>query len=1779
MARVFSWKLTNDEYGYLFSEKGEAGYHIGKKMENEDVATAISTVSRYDETTYETYFNGLQKAIKDKFGDSVTIEGTYKQYYSVVNSIIMITGKDGAKGDTGKGEKGEKGEKGDTGSAGKGRNVICYCGVESGFTPTRANISRGKLDTNNWHITWPTDPEGKCVWGDNNEFGSKMVVYMSNADFDNDGYIIARNKNGEFIKRQEGEDYTQWGDWERSLLDTGDCSAYTWSTPIRISGEKGDNGADGDSVEFIYKLAKDRKEDAPLNPTTAQLGGYIGGDTGKPCTFDNSKTTNDFVPIGWTDSPCGISETNKVEYMCQRTKEAGKEKPWSDWVGPTLWASWGEDGNDGDGVEYIFAITTVNIRPSTETLPSSANTDLAEHWQDPEIFDYIRENKVTGYRNVDGVDMYNGYDNDRSGLSGWTDDPQDVEESQPFEWVSIRKRKDNVWGDFSEPKLWAHYGQDGNPGNDGTSLNVKGRYATLGALLKDIHGNSEKFPPEVGDAYAIGEGDNVHMWVWMELDKSNTNSTYDPNLTWDYDNVNFTNYKYDISGKSYWFIDCGSFKGESGLTAYVHIKYAKKWTGGGTKNVDYSSVTISDGDVEETVTLCFTSNTGETPGPYIAIYTDNMKDDSDDFRYYCGYYLEQSKCLWTKFKGDDGQSYGQEQIFCRTQSNTPPSTTSAKKAGHGYEIGEKYLNVSYPASAFTTADYVPSEGAWTDVPMGIVNGVYNFEWVSTRKLITRGDEKGQWSYFSAPALYNEAVDSPTFQIEYTDYSGSTIIGLTHASAHTVGTTFDEDGWRKANSQYGTWTDDSTNATWQATANGYYKNGDNSSSGTIEWNDWIITRCRGANRFTSFVFSSAAPGVDLSNQTLTGGTYASPKPNSIKVNNVTYVWTDAPSTASGVIVWMSKAEFSSDTPDAPVGSWSKPKAMTDSADFEVIYSARKTAVAVPDGFKKDATNPTEIDSTWYKSATGAGWYDEASQCVDSNGKTGATPIWMATNTYSNGSWGKWQVSKIKGEDGKDGTNGESIFTSFAFAVVPGGISVDLSSLTLKGGSYGNPVPNSSTTDNVKIVWNDSPNSTSETDQIWMTWAQFSSTAGQKTDWTSPKLLNDTADFEVMYSAWDDTDGGNVVEPLPDGFAKDADNPVNINKTWLESANAVGWFDEVSQCQGYDAVKKQNDGKVGTTPVWMATNKYNHGTWSGWQYFKVKGEKGDPGDNGSTDTSLDYLKELFEEVDNGSGAILREFVGVKNGSADDSTIVAFMNGSSAISGDNGTLMIAAGANGLQAETSDGLQVDKANQAKFRVYSDGTMYATNANISGTINAESGTFNGTIYATKGTIGNFTIEDGCLVGQSDSGKISINPNSYEISYYQASTQTVNLNNDGMCFYDNNGDVAVALTRNYYKSLSVFAGGSSSNQTKYLSTSKTYSSQYSNNWTLNRTSSSSSIISQHAFSTGESYTYSSITISDECQAYKLKSVVDVSISTSASTTATTDTAITLSSGTNMMHGVTQIEVRLSGNGISPLIWYGQCSMDASAKSTELGWKGGNYTGYGSYSSAQTRDNTIKPGTYRIIVISKTYYEHSMYGTGGTMASTAKTSINSISLTASPINERTELFANGFGYALTNSNYVGVIRPNATSRQNTSGNVCFEAVCGDSRLVVSGGTTSANEQIRGCVDGQRYFGLTPIVAMGSITNTGYYSGKTSGTTSVYSQQGVSGCTWLRSGNKSSGYTYTIDFNGRRGYGTTYGLVQATTSGGCINNYVKSCGTSQIVAVFGDLANFNFFVFNI
>lgn len=183
-----------------------------------------------------------------------------------------------------------------------------------------------------------------------------------------------------------------------------------WSTPVRITGETGQAGVDGLSIEFIYKLVQD--EEVVVS---------------KP----DSQNTDGYIPSGWTNHPSGISSTNRVEYATQRTKKDGT---WTEWIEPFIWSRWGENGLDGDGIEYIYVRTNANKKP---TRPTTSE----------QVDDY------TPPKNV----------NDTQCEGDWLDDAKGVvSETWRWEWCCSRKSKNGVWGAFSEPALWAAYGEDGD---------------------------------------------------------------------------------------------------------------------------------------------------------------------------------------------------------------------------------------------------------------------------------------------------------------------------------------------------------------------------------------------------------------------------------------------------------------------------------------------------------------------------------------------------------------------------------------------------------------------------------------------------------------------------------------------------------------------------------------------------------------------------------------------------------------------------------------------------------------------------------------------------------------------------------------------------------------------------------------------------------------------------------------------------------------------------------------------------------------------------------------------------------------------------------------------------------------------------------------------------------------------------------------------------------------------------------------------------------------------
>ena len=308
----------------------------------------------------------FKAAIKDVYESSTPTASVSLDKDQFLFSFGIPAGRTGDAGKDGKDGKdgidGVPGIDGDT-----TRVVIAYKSTKSIERPDTPVGGSWDYDTNT--ITYPEGWSGS----DSNPNG---YVWMSSATFSSKGTIVV-----------------------------------PWSTPVRLTGADGHDGADGSNIEFVYKLTVTSLV-TPTKPT------------------GNSQT--EAIRQGWTDHPTGISEQYQCEWVCSHNLQT--DGSWSEWSDPTIWSKWGVNGKDGDGVEYIYQITKLPASPKEIT---DNNPDQDE---------YIPQSAP--------------------GEQPWTDNPTGVSKEFQYEWVSQRKYKGDThkWGNFSSPSLWAKYGDNGQDG-------------------------------------------------------------------------------------------------------------------------------------------------------------------------------------------------------------------------------------------------------------------------------------------------------------------------------------------------------------------------------------------------------------------------------------------------------------------------------------------------------------------------------------------------------------------------------------------------------------------------------------------------------------------------------------------------------------------------------------------------------------------------------------------------------------------------------------------------------------------------------------------------------------------------------------------------------------------------------------------------------------------------------------------------------------------------------------------------------------------------------------------------------------------------------------------------------------------------------------------------------------------------------------------------------------------------------------------------------------------
>ncbi|YP_010509945.1 hypothetical protein OJM12_gp35 [uncultured phage cr150_1] len=347
-------EVTGSEY-MVTAEKGN-----NYKLPLESVADIVIGSSKF------------KAAIKDVYESSTPTASVSLDKDQFLFSFGIPAGRTGDAGKDGKdGKDGLDGKDGIDGVPGidgdTTRVVIAYKSTKSIERPDTPVGGSWDYDTNT--ITYPEGWSGS----DSNPNG---YVWMSTATFSSKGTIVV-----------------------------------PWSTPVRLTGADGHDGADGSNIEFVYKLTVTSLV-TPTKPT------------------GNSQT--EAIRQGWTDHPTGISEQYQCEWVCSHNLQT--DGSWSEWSDPTIWSKWGVNGKDGDGVEYIYQITKLPASPKEIT---DNNPDQDE---------YIPQSAP--------------------GEQPWTDNPTGVSKEFQYEWVSQRKYKGDThkWGNFSSPSLWAKYGDNGQDG-------------------------------------------------------------------------------------------------------------------------------------------------------------------------------------------------------------------------------------------------------------------------------------------------------------------------------------------------------------------------------------------------------------------------------------------------------------------------------------------------------------------------------------------------------------------------------------------------------------------------------------------------------------------------------------------------------------------------------------------------------------------------------------------------------------------------------------------------------------------------------------------------------------------------------------------------------------------------------------------------------------------------------------------------------------------------------------------------------------------------------------------------------------------------------------------------------------------------------------------------------------------------------------------------------------------------------------------------------------------
>ena len=824
--------------------------------------------------------------------------------------------------------------------------------------------------------------------------------------------------------------------WLCSGVFTDDGKNVSWSDPYRITGPQGEKGADGTNIEYVYCLSESEPA-CPKNGTYDQKCEFFHNvETADSEEWAENPNGFPYSDAIWFDNPQGIENEDgkRTEWMWMRSKPANatEDTKWDFAPAPVIWSHWGEDGTDGDGVEYIFYRSTENPLLTTQlpinkselsTNVQKAIYNIGDFYAGPGWFTtspvnhkeqakqalidagiYTREQLADGGSKL--TEFNELWDNKFGfrivgGNTGpyWTDNPTGADLAYPFEWVSIRKSHPNSkgereWDSFGTPTIWTKY-------------NMKTRIFIVYCCVPE---GTPVDRPQGGWWDGTDDGGLTTNKSGFELTPPWTDS----------DN--------SVPGKTgkISYLSSGLFA-ENGR----NISWSAPFRMTGEKGKPGA-----DGSTIEFV-YCLSEDEPQFPKydgsstsyDRVCVFFESVEGaDSDSDLEHDGYVYSENGESTEWFDNPQGiedvEGKRKEWVWSRSKTAANESTnwTFPEKPviwAHWGEDGTDGDGVEYIFSLGNSAQFIKSPSDW--------NAIWNNAVFKT--------ETGKAAYSMDDFIPNESwFTTPNYNAVKT-------------VMEEVGQVISTQHWENLQNyirnltDFGLWTDNPSSVT---PSNIYqYVSIRKMSDG--EWQPFSYPKVwakYSLSQYKAFAFVATPLYINLENYQPTGGRYDNPVPDDDTFDTVPLDWTDGPeATDSYPLIWMTSALVKEETPNSI--TWSKPQRMVDTGKFQIEWSETDKTIAelitinsiLANAIEGGYTDPdTHISYTSYdfdeylkknndnENAAETAWRKVVNATLGINFSDNSTKaILMATCEVKNNEWGHWTVNRVKGEQGEAGSS--------------------------------------------------------------------------------------------------------------------------------------------------------------------------------------------------------------------------------------------------------------------------------------------------------------------------------------------------------------------------------------------------------------------------------------------------------------------------------------------------------------------------------------------------------------------------------------------------------------------------------------------------------------------------------------------------------------------------------------------------------------------------------------